>query len=111
MSTPRVALSLPGGGPSGALYQVGALAALGDHAGGLGGFALYLGNAGGSVVAACLAAGVPIDRIYRGLPDPGDDFFPLDRPTVPRVDLEQWRRDSAAASPTHPLESVSPSGP
>jgi NTE family protein len=97
---PRVALSLPGGGPSGALYQVGALAALGDHTGGLGGFALYLGNAGGSVVAACLAAGVPIDRIYRGLLDPADDFFPLDRRTVLRVDVDEWRRMSATTALT-----------
>lgn len=91
-SGPRVALSLPGGGPSGALYQVGALAALNDHTEGLQGFALYLGNAGGSAVAACLAAGVPIDRIYRGLLDPGDDFFPLDRRTVLRVYVDEWRR-------------------
>lgn len=97
---PRVALSLPGGGPSGALYQVGALAALHDHTGGLGGFELYLGNAGGSVVAACLAAGVPIDRIYRGLLDPADDFFPLDRRTVLRVDVDEWRRVADVARET-----------
>jgi len=89
---PRVALSLPGGGPSGALYQVGALAAIHDHAGGLDSFALYMGNAGGSVVAACLAAGVPIDRIYRGLLDPADDFFALDARTVLRIDVDEWRR-------------------
>ena len=50
----RVALSLPGGGLSGALYQVGALAALHDGLEGIDEYAVYVGHAGGSVVAASL---------------------------------------------------------
>lgn len=89
-----VALSLPGGGFSGALYQIGALAALEDGIQGLDcqSFALYVGNSSGATVAAALAGGASILRIYRALLDPVDNFFPLERGHILRMDLDEWRR-------------------
>ncbi|WP_235879962.1 patatin-like phospholipase family protein [Polyangium aurulentum] len=91
---PKTALCLPGGGLTGALYQVGALAALQDGVRGLDGqsFSLYLGQSSGASVASALAGGIPIDRLYRALLDPVDNFFPLERGHVFRVDLDEWRR-------------------
>lgn len=89
-----IALSLPGGGLAGSLYQVGALAALEDALEGVRsrGFGLYVGQAGGSIVAACLAGGVPSDRLYRALLDPADNFFPLERRHFLQVDTGEWQR-------------------
>lgn len=93
----RVALSLPGGGVSGALYQVGALAALEDGIEGLGNFNTYVGHAGGSVVAACLAGGISANRLYRALLDPADPFFPLERRHVLELDAFEWQRMAKTA--------------
>ncbi len=88
----RVALSLPGGGVSGALYQVGALAALEDGIEGIGQFGTYIGHAGGAVVAACLAGGIRPSRLYRALLDPADPFFPVERRHVLAFDVLEWQR-------------------
>jgi predicted acylesterase/phospholipase RssA len=96
MSRPEVktALCLPGGGITGALYQIGALAALQDGIRGLDGqsFSLYLGQSSGASVAAALAGGVEVDRLYRALLDPASDFFPLERSHIFHVDIDEWRR-------------------
>jgi NTE family protein len=91
---PKTALCLPGGGLTGALYQIGALAALQDGIRGLDGqsFSLYLGQSSGASVAAALAGGTPVDRIYRALLDPASDFFPLQRGHVFRFDVDEWSR-------------------
>jgi predicted acylesterase/phospholipase RssA len=90
---------LPGGGFSGALYQVGALAALEDSVEGLGGqeFHIYVGSSTGATVAAGLAGGIAVDRMYRALLDPVDNFFPLQREHVLRVDVDEWRRTFTTA--------------
>ncbi|MFO0617277.1 MAG: patatin-like phospholipase family protein [Polyangiaceae bacterium] len=90
----NIALSLPGGGLAGSLYQVGALAALEDALEGVRarGFSLYVGQSGGSIVAACLAGGIPSDRLYRALLDPADNFFPLERRHFLQVDTGEWQR-------------------
>lgn len=87
-------LSLPGGGMTGALYQVGALAALEDGVVGLHGqsFKLYVGHSSGATVAAALAGGIPVERLYRALLDPVDNFFPLERNHLVRVDFDEYRR-------------------
>jgi NTE family protein len=89
-----VSLHLPGGGLSGALYQVGALAALEDALGALGldRARIVVGSGSGATVGAMLAGGVPVDRMYRALLDPSDAFFPLERGHIARVDLDEWRR-------------------
>lgn len=100
--TPRAAVSLPGGGLTGALYQIGALAALEDgvRAGNGPRFSAYIGSSSGASVAAALAGGIPVERLYRALLDPVDNFFPLERSHLLRMDLDEWRRaivTSAAA--------------
>jgi NTE family protein len=91
---PSSALCLPGGGLTGALYQIGALAALQD--GVITGegprYSAYIGSSSGASVAAALAGGITVDRLYRALLDPVDNFFPLDRSHVFRLDLDEWRR-------------------
>jgi len=91
---PKTALCLPGGGLTGALYQIGALAALQDGIRGLDGqsFSLYVGTSSGASVAAALAGGIEVDRLYRALLDPASDFFPLERGHLFRFDLDEWSR-------------------
>jgi predicted acylesterase/phospholipase RssA len=90
----NIALCLPGGGASGAIFQIGALAALEDTLDGIdvGGFALYVGSSGGASVAAALAGGLPIGRIYRAFLDPADVYFGLERKHLLRFDFGEWRR-------------------
>jgi NTE family protein len=93
----RIGLCLPGGGLTGALYQIGALAALEDGVAGLDGqsFSLYIGHSSGATVAAALAGGSAVQRIYRALLDPVDNFFPLERQHIFRMDLDEWNRTLA----------------
>jgi NTE family protein len=66
----KIALSLCGGGITGAFYEIGCLAALDDF---LGfdfcntGFHIYIGVSAGASVAALLSKGVSIRKIYWGL--------------------------------------------
>src|SRR5689334_3067208 len=91
---PKVALCLPGGGLSGALYQVGALAALEDGIANIDGqsFLIYLGQGSGATVASAIAGGIAVERIYRALLDPADNFFPLERKHILRFDADEWQR-------------------
>jgi NTE family protein len=94
---PVCVLSLPGGGLTGALYQIGALAALEDGVNvgtgqGASRYAAYIGSSSGASVAALLAGGIAVDRLYRALLDPVDNFFPLERGHLLRMDLDEWRR-------------------
>jgi NTE family protein len=98
---PGRALSLPGGGLTGSLYQIGAIAAfedrLRDEGGGAPGFSLYVGSSSGATVASAMAGGIPVQRIYRALLDPADNFFPLDRHHIVRFDLDEWQRTLTTA--------------
>jgi NTE family protein len=90
----KIGLCLPGGGVTGAMYQIGALAALEDV---LGGFEansldLYVGTSSGASVASALAGGIPVQRMYRALLDPADVFFPLERRHLLRMDVGEWVR-------------------
>ncbi|HEY3593094.1 MAG TPA: patatin-like phospholipase family protein [Polyangiaceae bacterium] len=90
----KIALCLPGGGITGCMYQVGALSALEDSLEGLDArqFDLYVGTSSGATVAAALAGGLPAQRLYRALLDPADNYFPLERSHLTRMDLDEWRR-------------------
>src|SRR6266853_4294357 len=66
----RVALSLSGGGMTGAFYEIGCLAALDDFLGfdfSSTGFHIYMGVSAGASVAALLAKGIPARKVYWGL--------------------------------------------
>src|SRR5205814_499796 len=99
MGRMKLALCLPGGGVTGGMYQVGALSALEDALEGLDarGFDLYIGTSSGATVAAALAGGLPVQRLYRALLDPADNYFPLERSHLVRTDLDEWRRTIVTA--------------
>jgi NTE family protein len=94
----RAALFLLGGGAAGAMYQIGALAALEDSIEGLdlNEFSLFLGASSGATVAAALAGGSEVRRIYRAFLDPGDVYFPLERKHILKMDLAEWSRAGSA---------------
>src|SRR4051812_38447874 len=64
---PRVGLALAGGGPVGAVYEIGAPAALGGgiHGPGLDALDCYVGVSAGAFLAAALANGIPVAEIHR----------------------------------------------
>jgi len=84
----------------GAMFQIGALAALEDKVEGLqaNDFDLFLGSSAGASVAAALAGGLPVQRIYRAFLDPADVYFGLERGHLLRVDLGEWRRTVVSAA-------------
>ena len=90
----KMGLCLCGGGVTGAMYQVGCLAALEDRIEGfrVGDFDVYVGTASGATVATALAGGLSIQRMYRALLDPADDYFPLQRHHLLRIDLAEIMR-------------------
>lgn len=98
--TRHLGLCLAGGGITGAMYEVGVLAALDEAFEDLSvnGFDVYVGAASGSVVATGLAAGIPAARMYRALLDPMDDFFPLQRQHLMQLDAKEVRRVASSVA-------------
>jgi predicted acylesterase/phospholipase RssA len=96
----KLALCLLGGGAMGAMFQIGALAALEDTVEGFlsNDFDLFLGSSAGASVAAGLAGGQPVQRIYRAFLDPADVYFGLERGHLLRVDMAEWRRTVVSAA-------------
>ena len=74
--TPKAGLCLSGGGITGAMYEVGCLAALEDFFEGFYAcdFDVFVGSGAGATVAVALAGGLRAGRLYRALLDPADDF-------------------------------------
>jgi predicted acylesterase/phospholipase RssA len=97
-SGPRIGLCLCGGGVTGAMYEVGCLAALEDFFEGFlaSDFDVFVGSGAGASVAVALAGGLRAGRLYRALLDPADDFFSLKRNDIFGIDLGEWRRVSNA---------------
>jgi NTE family protein len=95
----KIALCLAGGGITGGMYQIGALSALEDALEGLDvrQFDLYLGISSGATVASAIAGGISVQRLYRALLDPADNYFPLERAHLTRMDLVEWRRTMVTA--------------
>jgi predicted acylesterase/phospholipase RssA len=106
----KIALCLLGGGAMGAMFQIGALAALEDSVDGFqtGSFDVFLGSSAGASLAAALAGGQQVQRIYRAFLDPADVYFGLERGHLLRVDLAEWRRTlvSAAGALRHGASSL-----
>lgn len=111
----KVGLCLPGGGVTGAMYQIGALSALEDAVESLEakGFDLYVGTSSGATVAAALAGGLEVQRLYRALLDPADNYFPLERSHLTRMDLDEWRRTitTGVRALGHGVRSLASHGP
>jgi NTE family protein len=99
VTAPKVALCLAGGGITGAMWEVGALAALADTFGLEDNpFSMIVGVSTGATVAAALAGGGSISRLYRAILDPADDYFPLRRHHLLRMDFDEWRRTVVSAA-------------
>jgi len=90
----KIGLCLCGGGVTGAMYQVGCLAALEDRIEGFAGsgFDVLVGTGSGATVAMALAGGLNVQRMYRAMLDPADDFFALQRNHLLRIDLGEILR-------------------
>lgn len=90
----RRGLCLTGGGVTGAMFQVGCIAALEDRIEGfkISDFDVFVGAQSGATLATFLAGGLPIQRIYRALLDPADDLFPLARNHLLRFDMQEILR-------------------
>jgi NTE family protein len=94
-----VGLCLGGGGLTGAMYEVGVLAAVEDAIEDFraADFDLFVGVGSGTPVACALAGGVSALRIYRALLDPADDFFPLARAHLLQFDSPELKRMGRSA--------------
>lgn len=81
------------------MFQIGALAALEHRLENLRAteFDIYVGVSSGASVAAALAGGREVQRIYRALLDPADDYFPLERRHILVTDLAEWKRTVKSA--------------
>jgi NTE family protein len=87
----RIALSLSGGGLSGAYYEIGCLAALDDFLGfdfSSSGFDIYIGVSAGATVAGLLAKGIPIRKIYWALLTNSDSALHFRRSDM--YDVNRW---------------------
>ncbi|MDH3404164.1 MAG: patatin-like phospholipase family protein [Acidobacteriota bacterium] len=76
---PRVGLALAGGGPQGAVYEIGALRALEEAVDGLdlGGLHVYVGLSAGAFIAANLVNGLTMRQMCRAIVkhEPGEHPF------------------------------------
>jgi NTE family protein len=93
-----VALALAGGGPEGAIYEIGALRALDEAIEGLdlARLPLYVGVSAGAFVGSCLANGISTDQLCRSVvqDEPGEHPF---RPELfLRPALGEWVRRGVA---------------
>jgi predicted acylesterase/phospholipase RssA len=94
---PRTALCLCGGGITGGMYEIGALAALDDFFAPSPGqarftvndFDLFVGTSAGSFLATLLAGGVRARRLFRAVLDDDPTLFPIRRTDVYRFDVRQ----------------------
>jgi NTE family protein len=76
---PRIGLALAGGGPEGAVYEVGALRALEEAISGFDAnrLAVYVGVSAGAFVASCLANGITIVQMCRAIASPHSSEHPF----------------------------------
>ena len=79
MKPGRIGLALAGGGPEGAVYEIGALRALDEAVEGIdfNDLAVYVGVSAGAFVGGCLANGITLTQLCRALVnrDPGERRF------------------------------------
>jgi predicted acylesterase/phospholipase RssA len=93
----RTALCLCGGGITGGMFEIGALAAIDDFIAGKDGgqpfslndFDMFVGTSAGSFLATCLATGVPARRLFRAALDDDRSFMAARRTDIFRFDARQ----------------------
>ncbi|MEM7481819.1 MAG: patatin-like phospholipase family protein [Acidobacteriota bacterium] len=78
-SSKKIGLALAGGGPEGAVYEIGALRALEESLQGLDftDLHIYVGVSAGAFVGACLANGVTVRQLCRVVASDGTDEGPF----------------------------------
>jgi len=87
----KIALSLSGGGLTGAFYEVGCLAALDDFLGfdfSSTGFGIYIGVSAGASISSLLAKGIPARKIYWNLLTDSDPTLQFRRGDM--YDVNRW---------------------
>lgn len=89
--SPRIALALAGGGPLGAIYEIGALCALQESLRGVDFTALdhYVGVSAGGFIAAALANGMTPDELRQGFIDNSDESAEVFDPSW--LTMPAWR--------------------
>lgn len=91
---PRLGVCLCGGGATGAAYEIGVLAALEAGVPGFrtSRFEVLVGTSAGALVAAMVAGGVSVTRLYHSITS-GDDYFPIKRSDVFQMDWHEtaWK--------------------
>jgi NTE family protein len=87
----KVAVCLCGGGVAGTVFQIGCLAALESRLRS-NSIDLVVGTSSGAALATAVAAEIPVERLYRALLDPADDFFRLERKHLFEVDRAAFGR-------------------
>ncbi len=96
---PRLGLALAGGGPQGAIYEIGALRALEEALDGprLHELDVYVGVSAGAFVGACLANGITTSELCHAVlrHGPHNSFF--SPRTFVRPALAEWLRSGARA--------------
>jgi len=103
---PTVALALAGGGPEGAIYEIGALRALEDALGlDFTELPIYVGVSAGAFVGACLANGISTAQLCRSVvrDEPGEHPFRPGLFLTPNLG-EFFRRGRSV--PVHLVEAV-----
>ena len=78
-STAKIGLALAGGGPEGAIYEIGAIRALDESIEGLdlNDLHIYVGVSAGAVISSCLANNLSTAQMCRAIvkPEPGEHPF------------------------------------
>lgn len=91
-TVPKTALVLCGGGVTGAVYELGALAALNDFfVGGfqVSGFDIYVGTSAGAFLATLMAAGVSPGELARSVMGGSEELMPVSQKDVYRADARE----------------------
>lgn len=106
-SGPTLALALAGGGPEGAIYEIGALRALEEALDGvdLTRLPIYVGVSAGAFVGACLANGISTAQLCRSVvrDEPGEHPFRPELFLTPA--FGEWARRGVTV-PGHLVEAV-----
>ena len=88
-STAKIGLALAGGGPEGAIYEIGAIRALDESIEGLdlNDLHIYVGVSAGAFISSCLANNLSTAQMCRAIvkPEPGEHPFVPENFLTPAV--------------------------